>query len=373
MTVLLVAGTRPNFMKVAPLWRGFEALGMPARLLHTGQHYDASMSEVFFRDLGLPTPHVNLRAGGGTQAEQTAAVLVGVEAELLRERPSVVVVVGDVTSTMAATLAAAKLGVPVVHVEAGLRSRDWTMPEELNRIVTDQLSDLLLIPSEDARENLLKEGLPPERIRFVGNVMIDALRYTLQRPTDALARFGLEPGKYAVATLHRPANVDDRAALETTLDALTEVARRLVVLFPVHPRTAARAKALGLEGRLRETPGLRALEPLGYRDFSTLLASSRVAVTDSGGIQEETTALGIPCLTLREGTERPVTVTEGTNVIVGLDPARLATELDRVLRGEGKKGRVPAGWDGNAGARVAEAVRELLAGNPPPRTAGPRA
>jgi UDP-N-acetylglucosamine 2-epimerase (non-hydrolysing) len=371
--ILLVAGTRPNFMKIAPIYRALRARDRAARVLHTGQHFDATMSDVFFRDLGLPEPYLTLKGGGGTHAEQTAAILVGVEKALLADRPSAVVVVGDVTSTLAAALAASKLGIPVIHVESGLRSRDWTMPEEINRIVTDQLSDVMLTPSHDAAPNLLAEGIPQERIVFVGNVMVDSLRYALQRPTDALRRFGLEPNAYALATLHRPANVDSVETLTATLDALDAVAARLPVLFPVHPRTTARAATLGLEARLTGTKNLRTVAPLGYDDFVTLMGKAKLVATDSGGIQEETTALGIPCLTMRGGTERPITVTEGTNEVVGLDVAKVRAAVDAILAGRGKQGRVPDGWDGKAGERVADAIDAFLAGNPPPRTAGPRA
>jgi UDP-N-acetylglucosamine 2-epimerase (non-hydrolysing) len=371
--ILLVAGTRPNFMKVAPIYRALAAKSMPARLLHTGQHFDATMSDVFFRDLGLPAPYVTLKGGGGSHAEQTASILVGIEKALLEERPKVVLCVGDVTSTLAAALAASKLGIPVVHVEAGLRSRDWTMPEEINRVVTDQLSDLLMTPSPDAEPNLRAEGIPPERIVFVGNVMIDSLHWALKKTTDALTRFDLQPQGYALATLHRPANVDSAESLTATLDALDAVAARLPVLFPVHPRTMVRAEALGLKARLTATKNLRTIEPLGYDDFVTLMSKAKLVATDSGGIQEETTALGIPCLTLRGGTERPITVTEGTNEVVGLDVAKIKAGVTAVMEGRGKKGKVPDGWDGRAGDRVADALRRFLDGTPPPRCAGPRA
>lgn len=369
----LVAGTRPNFMKVAPIRRALDARGVAVRLIHTGQHFDAAMSDVFFRDLEMAPPEVRLQAGGGTHAEQTAAVLVGVEAELRRNRPSAVVVVGDVTSTMAAALAAAKLGVPVVHVEAGLRSRDWTMPEEINRVVTDQLSDLLLTPSPEAETNLRAEGIAAERIAFVGNVMIDSLRFALRTPTDAVERLGLAGRRFAVATLHRPANVDTREALLAMLDALEAIARRMPVVFPMHPRTVARTDALGASERLRSIADLRVVDPVGYRDFVTLERAACLVATDSGGIQEETTALGVPCLTMREGTERPVTVTEGTNVIVGLDAGKIAAAVDDIASGRGKRGRVPAGWDGKAAERIADALEAFLRGTPPPRTAGARA
>lgn len=371
--IYLVAGTRPNFMKIAPIWRELSTRNLPTRILHTGQHFDASMSEVFFRELGLPTPDVTLRAGGGSHAEVTAAVLVGTEADLVAHRPKAVVVVGDVTSTLAAALAATKLGIPVVHVEAGLRSRDWTMPEEINRVLTDQLADLLLIPSRDAEPNLMAEGIPAERIVFVGNVMIDSMHHALRRPTDALARFGLTNKKFALATLHRPANVDDEETLAKTLEAVEAIARRLPVLFPVHPRTSARAEALGLSQRMRSMPNVRLTEPLGHADFVTLMARATVVATDAGGIQEETTALSIPCLTMRQGTERPITVTEGTNTIVGLDVDVIVREVDAILAGNGKRGRIPEGWDGKTGARIVDAIEALIAGTPPPKTAGPRA
>lgn len=371
--ILLVAATRPNFMKVAPVYRALKGRGQPLRLLHTGQHFDASMSDVFFRDLGLPTPDVHLNAGGGSHAEQTAAVLVGIEKDLIANRPSMVVVVGDVTSTLSGALAASKLGIPVVHVESGLRSRDWTMPEEINRVLTDQLSDLLLTPSRDAHPNLLAEGIAAERIKFVGNIMIDSLHWSLQHQTDVLTRLGLEPRKYAVVTLHRPANVDTAEKLKETLDAVESVSSRLPTLFPVHPRTVARAESFGLAERMRGMKNLRVIEPLGHHDFVTAVSNAQLVATDSGGIQEETTALGIPCLTMRQGTERPITVTEGTNIIVGLDAALIAREVDNILAGRAKKGSIPEGWDGKTAERIADALEAFLAGNPPPKTAGPRA
>ena len=358
--IYVVAGTRPNFMKIAPIVREIQARNLLFRLMHTGQHFDEAMSAVFFRDLGIPEPDVRLQAGGGSHAEQTAAVLVGVEKDLIARRPDVVVVVGDVTSTLAAALAAAKLGVRVAHVEAGLRSRDWSMPEEINRVLTDRLSDLLLTPSHDAEPNLIAEGIPRDRIRFVGNVMIDSLHYVRSKPTDALARYDVSPRKFALATLHRPVNVDTKESLARTLDALAPVAARMPVLFPMHPRTLARAESFGLAERLRETPNLRAVEPIGYRDFVTLMSNAAVVMTDSGGIQEETTALGVPCLTMRESTERPITVTEGTNVIVNLDVALITREIEQITSGKPHKGRIPDGWDGNAAERVVTALIELM-------------
>ena len=366
--IALVAGARPNFIKIAPISRELHGRGIPARLIHTGQHFDENMSDVFFRDLGMPAPDVMLGAGGGTQAQQTAAVLVGIEAELVRSRPGLVVVVGDVTSTLASALAAAKLGVPVVHVEAGLRSRDWTMPEEINRVLADRLSDLLLTPSPDARENLLAEGIAAERIVFVGNVMIDSLQYAVTRPTDILARLQCGPKEYAVATVHRPSNVDSPAALRATLDALTAVAVRIPLIFPVHPGTLTRLGEFGLVSHARTLTGLRLIEPLGYNDFVTLFSRARLVVTDSGGIQEETTALGIPCLTMRDSTERPITVTEGTNIVVGTDRDRVASAVDEILAGKGRTGRVPEGWDGRAALRIVDAIEHFGAGTPTPRT-----
>lgn len=369
----LVAGTRPNFMKVAPVWRALQARSLAVRLIHTGQHFDAAMSDVFFRDLGMPEPGVRLSCGGGTHAEQTAAVLVGVEKVLVQSRPEVLVVVGDVTSTLASALAAAKLGIPVAHVEAGLRSRDWMMPEEINRVLTDRISDLLLTSTLDAERNLVAEGIARERICFVGNVMIDSLHWAKEHRTDALERFALAPGEYALATLHRPANVDTRESFGATLAALEAIAAHLPVLFPVHPRTLARASALGLAHRLHGVRGLKTCDPIGYNDFATLMSSARLVATDSGGIQEETTALGVPCLTLREGTERPVTVDEGTNTIVGLDAEKITREVEAILAGRGKRGRVPEGWDGRAAGRVVDSLERLLGGDPPPLTAGARA
>jgi len=367
--ITVVAGTRPNFMKVAPIHRALDRRGIEVRLIHTGQHFDATMSEVFFRDLGLPSPALRLQVGGGSHAEQTASALVGIAADLTAYRPSLAVVVGDVTSTLAGALAAAKLSVPVVHVESGLRSHDWTMPEEINRVLTDHLADLLLTSSRDARPNLLAEGIAESRIVFVGNVMIDSMHLARCHETGILARYGLEPGAYAVATLHRPVNVDTAAALGATLDALATIARRIPLIFPVHPRTVARAADLGLLPRLRETPGLVTIEPLGYDDFVTLMTGARLVATDSGGIQEETTALGIPCLTLREGTERPITVLCGTNVITGIDPGRIDREVGEILAGRAKRGEIPEGWDGQSGERVAEALVAFLGGVPPPKSA----
>ena len=352
--VVHVVGARPNFMKVAPVMRALAARGAEQRLVHTGQHYDARMSDVFFADLGLPPPDIHLGVGSGTQPEQTARVMLAFERALAElPPPAWVLVPGDVTSTLAAALVAAKLGLPVAHLEAGLRSFDRSMPEELNRVLTDHLSSLLLTPSADADENLLREGIATERVERVGNVMIDSLLAGLPaaRARPASAALGL-PSRYALATLHRPSNVDDPATLARLLAALAEVARELPVVFPVHPRTRQR---LELPTLAAAAAGLRLTEPLGYLDFLALTAGASVVLTDSGGLQEETTALGIPCLTLRENTERPATVEQGTNTVVGTDPARIIREARRVLASP-PPARCPPLWDGHAGERVADAL-----------------
>lgn len=353
MKILHVVGARPNFMKIAPVMRALEARGVEQLLLHTGQHYDPSMSDVFFSDLGLPRPDLSLGVGSGSHAEQTAKVMVRFEEVLTKHRPDRVVVVGDVNSTLACALVAAKLHVPCAHVEAGLRCFDMRMPEEINRVLTDRICDLLLTPSEDADENLLREGAEPARIRLVGNVLIDALRTHLDRARDRAPwkNFGQEARAYALLTLHRPANVDDPAVLRTLLGALDKVQARIPILFPAHPRTQKAIEALGGAPK-----GLRLLPPLGYLDFLGLLAEARLVLTDSGGLQEETTILGIPCLTLRENTERPVTVTHGTNQLVGRDPARIERAALEILDGRVKKGRIPRYWDGRAGERIADAL-----------------
>ena len=356
----VVVSARPNFMKMAPVLRALDARGVPFRLIHTGQHFDAAMSEVFFRDLGLPNPALNLGCGGGTHAEQTAAILVAVERALMAQRPALLVVAGDVTGTLAAALAASKLAIPIAHIEAGLRSFDRSMPEEINRVLTDRLADLLLTPSRDAAQNLFAEGIAPERVTFVGNVMIDSLHRALARPTDILNRLSLTPQGYALVTLHRPANVDESARLNATLATVEAIARRLTTIFSVHPRTQARLHALGLSDRIERVQGLSAIQPLGYDDFVTLMRHARLVATDSGGIQEETTALGLPCLTLRRETERPITVSEGTNQIVGLSESAVGRAVDEILAGKVKTGRVPEGWDGRAGERVAEALISFM-------------
>ncbi len=359
ITIDLVAAARPNFMKVAPLYKALlpESSWCRPRLVHTGQHYDANMSDAFFDDLGLPDPHVHLGVGGGTHAEQTAGVMVAYERECLGSRPDWVIVVGDVNSTVACTLAAKKLNIPVAHLEAGLRSGDRTMPEEINRVVTDALADLLWTPSPDADENLLREGVSEIRIERVGNIMIDSLemmrgRIEAQRYYDSL---GLGSKGYAVATFHRPSNVDEKELLATLVKVLSRIGTHLPIVFPVHPRTRQRLMTFGLWEVLQRAKGVILTEPLGYVDFMSLVFNCQCVLTDSGGIQEETTYLGIPCLTMRTTTERPITVTEGTNRLVSLE--RMEREFLESHARRGVKGKVPEFWDGITAKRVVASLK----------------
>ncbi len=357
MKILNVVGARPNFMKMAPIISAINRRGGGASqvLVHTGQHYDDAMSASFFRDLGMPAPDINLEVGSGTHTQQTARVMLAFEDVILEQRPDWVVVVGDVNSTIACALVAAKLGVPVAHVEAGLRSFDRAMPEEINRVLTDQLADLLLTPSPDADDNLLREGISPERIVRVGNVMIDTLFQQLDKAQHShiLEELSLGPREFAVLTLHRPSNVDDGKSLSGLFSALGEIARRLSVVFPAHPRTQARMQEFGVEA----PEGVRVVSPLGYLDFLKLWSQSRLVMTDSGGLQEETTALGVPCLTLRENTERPITIEQGTNRLVGRDPERIVKAANEVLsNGHAKETRIPELWDGRTAERIVEAL-----------------
>ncbi len=359
MNLFHIVGARPNFMKVAPVLKALQSRpNVTQTLIHTGQHYDVNMSDVFFQQLDIPEPDVNLAVGSGSHAMQTAEIMMRLEPVVLERQPDIVLVYGDVNSTVATVLVCAKLGVRVGHVEAGLRSFDRTMPEEINRLVTDQLSDLLFTPSEDGDENLLREGIPPAKIFSVGNVMIDSLVRLL--PLAQKTKIDGVPERYALVTLHRPANVDDSVRLKGILESLLEVNRDLAVVFPAHPRTRKRIADFGLHAGQ-----LRLLDPCPYVDFLGLQSRATVVITDSGGIQEETTYLGIPCLTVRENTERPVTVSLGTNVLVGRDPEKLRTELSKVLAGKAKKGTVPPLWDGHAGDRIAEILVTQPAGTLP--------
>lgn len=354
LRIALVAGARPNFMKIAPIWHAAQKQGgIDTIIVHTGQHYDANMSDIFFRELALPQPDVFLGVGSGTHAEQTAKVMLAFEPLLQQKHPDVVVVVGDVNSTLACALVGVKMGIKVAHVEAGLRSGDRTMPEEINRVATDAISDYLFTPSLDANANLLREGIPAERIFFVGNVMVDSLLAHRERAiqqSSILEDLGLQERTYAVVTLHRPSNVDTPEGLSRMVEIVLNAQRRLPVVFPIHPRT--RQRLGGTISRLREA-GVIVTQPLGYLDFLRLLCGARVVLTDSGGIQEETTVLGVPCLTLRENTERPVTITHGTNHLAGTVPERVVSILDRVLASDSiSQGRVPEGWDGHAADRI---------------------
>jgi UDP-N-acetylglucosamine 2-epimerase (non-hydrolysing) len=362
LRVLVVAGARPNFMKIAPILRALGAAGHDGILVHTGQHYDAAMSDTFFDDLGIPAPQYHLGVGTASHAVQTARIMEAFEPVLLEVRPDWVLVVGDVNSTMAAALVAVKLkeqtGVKICHVEAGLRSNDWRMPEEVNRVVTDRLSDLLLTPSEDAAEHLTAEGIPLDRVHFVGNVMIDTLFVQLAaaRATDTLTRLGISRRTYVAATLHRPSNVDDPQALSNVLTALGQVTATTPVVLPLHPRTRKNIEQFGLTPLL--TP-LQVLDPLGYTEMLALTDGAQCVLTDSGGIQEETTALGVPCVTLREQTERPITITHGTNRLAPwplTSPGILDAYRDAIAGAALGTPRQPVGWDGHAAERIVEAL-----------------
>ena len=365
--IACVVGARPNLIKIAALMTAFR--GRPsfaARLIHTGQHFSPEMSEIFFDDLELPRPDLNLGVGGGTATEQTAEAMRRLERVFLEERPDLVVVVGDVNSTLAAALAASRMGIPVAHVEAGLRSFDRRMPEEINRILTDALSDFLFVTEPSGVSNLLAEGVPREKIHFTGNVMIDTLlRFRGKAARSGiLSELGLSRGSYAVVTLHRPSNVDDPERLTDLFRILGELAGQLPVVFPVHPRTRARMDAVKLSA-----PGIMLTPPLGYLDFMCLMSQARMVLTDSGGIQEETTILGVPCLTLRENTERPVTIDQGTNRLVGTDPATILSAALAALRADARPSRVPDLWDGEASLRIMKILERALVGSGTPELA----
>ncbi len=358
----IIAGARPNFMKIAPIIRELQRRGdrFAFQLIHTGQHYDRDMSDIFFEELGIPAPDKHLEAGGGSHAEQTARIMERYEAVCESDRPDLVMVVGDVNSTLACSVVAKKLQTGVAHVEAGLRSGDRSMPEEINRLVTDAISDYFFVTEKSGLEALLAEGQPSERVHFVGHVMIDNLLYQLQR-LEAVDKSGFQSeglraraADYGVVTLHRPSNVDSEKSLRPIMEALSRIAVSLPLIFPVHPRTRGNLERFDIP--LHEN--IHLTTPLSYMDFLNLWKDARVVLTDSGGIQEETTALGVPCITIRENTERPITVSEGTNVLVGTDPARIVAEAEKVLRGEGKAGRVPELWDGQAARRIVDILEQ---------------
>ena len=355
--VLCVAGARPNFMKIAPVMAALAETRITAQLLHTGQHYDAAMSDSFFADLGIPRPDHHLEVGSGSHAVQTAEVMKRFEPVLESVQPQAVLVVGDVNSTIACALVAAKRGVKVIHVEAGLRSYDRSMPEEINRVLTDQISDLLFITEKSALANLQREGIDPGRVEFVGNVMIDTLYRNLEQAVPSGHTLGTVLSQFAVLTLHRPSNVDDPATLSALLDVMAEINRRLPVVIPLHPRTRSNIEKFGFTAKL---DGLHILPPVGYLEMLGLMRDAKLVLTDSGGIQEETTALGVPCLTLRENTERPITLVEGTNTLVGPHPDAIRAAFNDVMENGGKAGRIPEYWDGRAAMRIAHTLKNWL-------------
>jgi len=356
LKIICVCGARPNFMKIAPIVDALaQRAGVETLLVHTGQHYDERMSELFFRDLGIRKPDVNLEVGSGSHAAQTAEIMKRFEPVCLDHRPDWVVVVGDVNSTIACSLVAAKLGIQVAHVEAGLRSFDRAMPEEINRVLTDAISDLLFVTEPSGVENLRREGIDDEKVHLVGNVMIDTLLRSKARAeaSDVLARLGLSAGGYAAVTLHRPSNVDDAETFAGILTALGEITRDMPVVFPIHPRSRKNLAAMGLGAKVDALAGVHLIEPLGYLDFVKLMASAAVVLTDSGGIQEETTILQVPCLTLRENTERPITVSQGTNRLTGPRPAAILSAYREVRDNPPRTATMPELWDGRAAERIA--------------------
>jgi UDP-N-acetylglucosamine 2-epimerase (non-hydrolysing) len=359
----LIAAARPNFMKIAPLYHALsKADWCQTFIVHTGQHYDKNMSDAFFDDLKLPKPHFHLEVGSGSHAEQLGNVMIAYEKVALAEKPDWIIVVGDVNSTAACAIVAAKLWIPVVHLEAGLRSRDRRMPEEINRLVTDSIADVLWTPSPDADENLVAEGVPRERIDFIGNMMIDSFEMMrLEIAADStVSSLQLEPGKFGVVTLHRPSNVDSRETLTSLVDAIVEVSRNLPLVFAVHPRTRKKLAEFGLETHVASSGAIRCVDPLGYVQFMNLVSNSAAVITDSGGVQEETTYLGIPCFTLRENTERPITLTAGTNRLV--TPENLQAHVV-AMSSEARARRPPEKWDGKAAERAVEALRKRALGS----------
>jgi len=358
--IFLVAGARPNFMKVAPLQHQLDKRPevFRTRLIHTGQHYDADMSDIFFHDLDLPKPDRFLGVGSGSHAEQTGRVMMAFETVCIEDCPDLVVVVGDVNSTMACAIAAKKLCIPVAHVEAGLRSRDWTMPEEVNRVLTDAISDHLFTPSRDADRNLLVEGIPPHKIHFVGNVMIDSLLANLPKAENrkALGAIGVKSGRYAMLTLHRPSNVDEPKALAGIIGVVIDLSRELPVVWPMHPRSKKNLEGFGMLARLENALGVKITQPLGYLDMLSLNRHARMIITDSGGLQEEATVLGVPCITLRENTERPITVEAGCNKVVGNHPGAIRAALFSTLSTNRQSIRTPELWDGKAAERIVDVL-----------------
>ena len=362
MKIISVVGARPNFMKIAPIIKAIQKKkNLTNILVHTGQHYDKKMSKLFFDELDIPKPDINMEVGSDTHAQQTAKIMTGFEKILINHKPDLVLVVGDVNSTMACAITAAKLNIPVGHIEAGLRSFDRTMPEEINRLVTDSISDFLFTTSADADQNLKKEGVPAKKIFLVGNVMIDTLIANTRKAKSSriMNRLALKESDFALVTLHRPSNVDEKNDLKNIIEIFLQLQKHTKIVFPIHPRTRLKMKEFGLLKKTKDFSRLIFTEPLGYLDFLNLMMHCRMVFTDSGGIQEETSVLRIPCLTLRENTERPITVTHGTNVLVGLDRQRILREAERILHGQGKKGKDIPFWDGQAAKRIAGILAEL--------------
>lgn len=362
MKIVSVVGARPNFMKIAPIAKAIKKYkSIKHVLVHTGQHYDEKMSRSFFRQLGIPRPQINLEVGSGSHAQQTALVMMRFETVLIKQKPDVVLVVGDVNSTMACTLVAKKLCIPVAHVEAGLRSYDQKMPEEINRLVTDCLADVLFTTSQDADKNLRKEGVPASKIHFVGNVMIDTLLSNLKKAeySKILHELNIKMKSYALVTLHRPSNVDDKVSLMKVMQAIEAIQKDIKVVFPVHPRTMKNIRKYLAKKQRAVLKNVIFIDPLGYFDFMHLMKNAKLVVTDSGGIQEETSVLGIPCLTARENTERPITISQGTNILVGTNPGKIVNAARRVIQGKNKKGSCPKFWDGKAAVRIVKVLYKL--------------
>lgn len=362
LKLLCVAGARPNFMKIAPILREMKKhQSLQPKLVHTGQHYDNKMSDVFFKELQIPAPDIHLNVGSGTHAEQTAEIMKRFEAVVLQEKPDWVVVLGDVNSTLACSVTAAKLHVPVAHVEAGLRSYDRTMPEEINRLVTDAIAEVLFTTEKSGNENLIKEGKPESQIYFTGNVMIDSLVFAKPQINRSQVSTDLKlPDKsYCITTLHRPSNVDDPKTLAKIFEIFDTIQNKLSVVFPIHPRTRKMIETFGLSDKVSKMKNLRLMDPVGYFDFVSLTAHAKMAITDSGGLQEETTYLGVPCLTMRENTERPITIEVGTNTLVGSDEQLIYSKVDEIIKGTYKNGSVPELWDGRAAERITNVFTKL--------------
>ncbi len=362
MKIINVVGTRPNFMKIAPIIKAMDKeSSIEHLLLHTGQHYDLKLSKNFFDELGIPHPDINLNIGSDTQTKQVARIMTAFEAVCDEHQPDMILVVGDVNSTMACSLVAAKKGIKIIHVEAGIRSNDRSMPEEINRLVTDSLADYLLPPSTDAVDNLLKEGHDTSKIHLVGNVMIDTLKMFEDKVNGStiLEKLNVSSNEYVALTLHRPSNVDDVSSFQKILNALKEIQKQITVVFPIHPRTQKMIKELGLDHTINEMENILIVEPMGYLDFGKLISNARFVLTDSGGIQEETTVYGVPCITLRENTERPVTVSQGTNELAGMNTEKIIKYAKQVLEGHWKSGKIPEYWDGKAAKRIVSYITKI--------------